>query len=102
MREISRIILCSICFIVLYVHAYTQEVKITKLEINETHDVIIHYDLIDDNADRRYTLRLYNSIDNYIQPLEKVEGDIGVGIPVGEGVGVGLAVGGGPPISPHI
>ena len=60
-----------------------QEVKITKVELNDQYDVVIHYDLVDDQTERRYTLKLYLSLDDYIQPVENVEGDIGVNIPVG-------------------
>ena len=46
--------------------------------------VAVYYDLTDANAEKKYSLHLYSSIDNYIQPLEKVEGDIGVDLFVGK------------------
>ncbi|MFT6882742.1 MAG: hypothetical protein ACI83W_000750 [Marinoscillum sp.] len=46
-------------------------------------NVIIKYELMDDNIDHKYTLSLYASSDNYIQPLELVSGDIGVDVAVG-------------------
>ena len=59
-----------------------QEVTIQRVEI-EGKDVIVHYALIDDDVQRRYTIWLYSSNDDFIKPLEKVTGDIGVDIPVG-------------------
>lgn len=59
-----------------------QEVQINRIELVEG-DVIISYELRDENLDHRYSLHLYSSQDNYIQPLEFVEGDIGIGIAVG-------------------
>jgi hypothetical protein len=46
-------------------------------------NVIIKYELMDDNIDHKYTLSLYASSDNYIQPLDLVSGDIGVDVAVG-------------------
>ncbi len=46
-------------------------------------DVLINYDLVDDNVDHRYTLSLYSSQDNYVQPLLEVEGDVGIDQSVG-------------------
>jgi len=63
--------------------AIAQEVDITHVELQGS-DVIIHYNLQDEDLNRRYSLHLYNSIDNYIQPIEKVSGDIGVDIAVGD------------------
>ena len=63
-------------------NSLAQEVKITKLEL-QGNDVVIYYDLLDENLEHKYSLHLYSSYDNYIQPLELVEGDIGVEIAVG-------------------
>ncbi len=60
-----------------------QDVIITQVDLQPGGDVVIHYDIEDDRIDRKFTLFLYSSADNYIQPLENVEGDVGVGIPVG-------------------
>jgi hypothetical protein len=61
-----------------------QEVAIAKVELLSSGDVVIHYNLSDENTDRRYALYLYTSTDNFIQPLELVEGDVGVNLSVGE------------------
>ena len=62
--------------------AYSQEVKITATSYEEG-KFMVEYDLMDEQTDRKYTLRLYSSIDNYIQPMEQVSGDIGIDIVVG-------------------
>ncbi|MFY0687502.1 MAG: hypothetical protein JXQ90_10070 [Cyclobacteriaceae bacterium] len=46
-------------------------------------DVHITYDLLDNDITHKYQLSLYSSNDNYILPMEMVEGDIGVDISVG-------------------
>lgn len=46
-------------------------------------DVIVKYDLLDEDVDHKYTLRLYSSNDNFVQPLTEVEGDIGIDQSVG-------------------
>lgn len=62
--------------------ALSQEVQINRIELDGG-DVIVSYELLDENPDRRYSLHLYSSQDNFIQPLEFVEGDIGIDIDVG-------------------
>jgi hypothetical protein len=64
-------------------HASAQQVSITRIEMQAGGDVIISYDLLDDQAERKYSLYLYSSTDNYIQPLEKVSGEVGVDLAVG-------------------
>lgn len=65
-------------------HIAAQEVRIKKVEIQANGDIVVSYNLLDDQLDRKYALYLYASTDNYIQPLEKVTGDVGVNIAVGE------------------
>ena len=60
-----------------------QEVTITQVELQANGDVLVHYNLQDERLDRKYSLYLYTSADNYIQPLEKVSGDVGVDLSVG-------------------
>lgn len=62
--------------------AHAQQVVIKQVELSGG-KVVLHYDLNDDNTEHRYTLRLYSSKDNFVQPLAKVTGDVGPGIPVG-------------------
>src|SRR6478609_1551450 len=61
-----------------------QDVKITQMELQANGDVHVSYNLKDDRVDRKYSLYLYASADNYIQPLQKVGGDVGVNLTVGE------------------
>lgn len=62
--------------------ANSQEVQITSLQAKGS-NVIVQYNLIDERIDRSYSIRLYTSLDNYIQPVELVTGDVGIDIPVG-------------------
>ncbi|MBV6646463.1 MAG: hypothetical protein KI790_13490 [Cyclobacteriaceae bacterium] len=76
-----KILLFSLFFIFLH-SAYTQNLEIKSVSLKGG-DVIVNYDLIDDDLDHRYTLSLYSSEDNYVQPMQQVEGDIGLDQPVG-------------------
>ncbi|WP_420317508.1 hypothetical protein [Ekhidna sp.] len=62
--------------------ASAQEVQITNIQMKGP-DMIISYNLIDERIDRSYSMHLYTSLDNFIQPVEKVSGDVGVDISVG-------------------
>ncbi|MEP2509157.1 MAG: Ser-Thr-rich GPI-anchored membrane family protein, partial [Reichenbachiella sp.] len=44
---------------------------------------IINYDLLDENLQHKYTLSLYSSQDNFVQPLKMVEGDVGIDQKIG-------------------
>ncbi|CAD5293128.1 MULTISPECIES: hypothetical protein [unclassified Imperialibacter] len=68
------------CSLLHYLSA--QEVVITKIQLKDN-EAIINYDLKDDILERKYALFLYSSQDNFIQPLEKVSGDVGVNLSVG-------------------
>ncbi len=46
-------------------------------------NVELTYDITDTNPAHKYTVRLYSSKDNYVQPLARVTGDVGVAVPVG-------------------
>lgn len=60
----------------------SQEINITNIQLRG--DAIeISYNIIDERIDRTYQIDLYNSVDNFIQPMEKVSGDVGVDIKVG-------------------
>ena len=48
-------------------------------------DVILTYDLEDDDPSHRFSLQLYSSKDNFIEPLLGVEGDVGIDQTVGRG-----------------
>ena len=63
-------------------NVFSQEVLIDQIRV-KGEDVILTFSLKDEDPDQRYSLHLYSSIDNFIQPLQLVEGDIGIDIPVG-------------------
>ncbi len=54
-----------------------QDINIKKIEL-ENDKVYLVYDLIDSTQDRVYTIRLYSSHDNFISPLQKATGDLGL------------------------
>ncbi|MFZ1809382.1 MAG: Ser-Thr-rich GPI-anchored membrane family protein, partial [Cyclobacteriaceae bacterium] len=54
-----------------------QDINIQSVSIDQG-KVTMKFTLEDPNPDRRYTLRLYSSMDNYVQPLQNVSGNIGV------------------------
>ena len=82
MREISVTLAVLLLQVIVLFPLSAQEVIISKIQLRER-DVIIHYELKDPILERKYSLFLYTSSDNYILPLEKVSGDIGVDIAVG-------------------
>jgi len=43
----------------------------------------IFYDLVDTVASRSYTVALFSSADNFISPLQKVKGDLGLEVKPG-------------------
>lgn len=59
-----------------------QELKISSVLL-KGNDVIIKYDLLDENLEHKYNLSLYSSQDNFVQPLKMVEGDIGIDLGIG-------------------
>ena len=56
--------------------ALGQDINIQSIT-NQQGKVAINFTIEDSNPDRRYTLRLYSSMDNYVQPLAEVIGNIG-------------------------
>ncbi|MFY0598959.1 MAG: hypothetical protein JXR03_04770 [Cyclobacteriaceae bacterium] len=74
--------LFHLLFIAVSIQAYSQELTIKTVSLKGS-DIIINYDLIDEDLEHKYTLSLYGSQDNFVQPLKLVEGDIGIDLPVG-------------------
>lgn len=69
--------------LLLLIHVgYAQKVEINNIRINGGL-LEINYDLVDDRLDRTYAISLYTSKDNFIQPMELVNGEIGIDIPPG-------------------
>ncbi|MBY0435325.1 MAG: GPI anchored serine-threonine rich family protein [Cyclobacteriaceae bacterium] len=54
-----------------------QEFTIKKVELDGT-KINVYYDLVDSIAGRSYTINIYSSRDNFIAPLAKVTGDLGL------------------------
>jgi hypothetical protein len=61
-----------------------QTLELRSVELNDS-KIIIHYDLIDSIPDRFFTIRLYSSKDNFLNPLNKLIGDFGYEVKPGVG-----------------
>ena len=79
MSRITYLLTFSCCC---FLSSFAQEVQITNLQVKGP-NVIVQYNLIDERIDRSYSIHLYTSLDNYIQPVEMVSGDVGIDISVG-------------------
>jgi len=47
--------------------------------------VAVHYDLLDSTKDRLYTIHVFSSRDDFVNPLAKVKGDVGLDVRPGAG-----------------
>ena|SRR5882762_596961 len=54
-----------------------QDIIIKRVEL-ENEKVYLFYNLIDSTRGRNYTVNLYSSRDNFINPLQKLQGDVGL------------------------
>jgi hypothetical protein len=73
--------MCLMLFVVNY-RCHAQQFTIKRVEL-ANQQVIVHYDLIDDVTGRSYTLNVYGSHDNYLNPLQKITGDVGLEVKPG-------------------
>lgn len=73
---------CLLVTCVIPVFGLAQTFTIDRFE-RAGDDLIIHYNLADTIKNRVYTINLYASTDNYINPLTKVEGDLGLEVKPG-------------------
>ena len=64
--------------------AFAQEFTINQVELT-MEGVAIHYNLIDSTKNRLYTVHVYSSKDDFLQPLAKVKGDVGLEVRPGNG-----------------
>jgi len=78
-RKVSALVGACLCILF---NGQSQNLIITDIAL-QGGDVYISYDLQDENLDRKYVLNLYSSLDNFVQPLTEVEGDIGIDLAVG-------------------
>lgn len=66
-----------------FVDVRAQEFSIRQLEMRGD-QLAVHYDLIDTVKDHTYTIYVYSSKDNFLNPLEKVTGDAGLEVKPGK------------------
>ena len=66
----------------LSVSSIAQDLNIKKIEL-ENEKVYLYYDLIDTLPDRVYSVNVYSSRDNFINPLNSVTGRLGLEIKPG-------------------
>lgn len=69
-------------FLVFNLHSQTIEIKNIAIEDG---NIFIRYDLMDSIHGRFYTVRLYSSRDDFLNPLNKLSGDAGMEISPGSG-----------------
>jgi hypothetical protein len=77
----SRFVVLLLILAVGYTCA-AQNLKIRNIELRDTR-LVLHYDLLDSVEGRFYSIRAYSSTDSYLNPLEKVNGDIGLEVKPG-------------------
>lgn len=75
-------LLLGLALVTVGMSSFSQNLTIKSVSLRGE-DVVIKYDLIDEDLDHKYTLSIYSSLDNYVQPLNEVEGDIGIDQSVG-------------------
>lgn len=74
--------LLTLVFLALFLSLQAQQFTVKRVELaNER--VIVHYDLTDDVTGRSYTLNVYGSHDNFLNPLQKITGDAGLEVKPG-------------------
>jgi hypothetical protein len=69
--------------------AQTLEIKSVEYLNNK---VILHFDLLDSLEGRSYSVRMYSSVDGFLNPLEKASGDIGLEVKSGKNKSITWAV----------
>jgi hypothetical protein len=79
MKNIFKYLFVMICFPFL---GSSQDIDITNIHIKGG-IVEVRYNLLDERIDRSYAISLYTSKDNFVQPMQKIDGDIGIDIAVG-------------------
>lgn len=84
MERIPNTLSASLLFCAVSFGVAAQDVKITQVELQANGDVAVSYKLSDERPAKKYSLYLYTSADNYIQPLQKVSGDVGVNLSLGD------------------
>ena len=81
MRNALTGLLCF-CVLSLSVTLHAQQFVIKRVEL-ANQQVIVHYDLLDTVSGRTYSMNVYASNDNFINPLQKISGDVGLEVKPG-------------------
>lgn len=81
MRNALTGLLCC-CVLGLSVTLHAQQFVIKRVEL-ANQQVIVHYDLLDTVSGRTYSMNVYASNDNFINPLQKISGDVGLEVKPG-------------------
>lgn len=76
--------LIAVIFLLMALTGQAQQFTIRRLELHDQ-QLIVHYDMIDTVVNRSYTLSVYSSYDNFLNPLQKIVGDIGMEVKPGMG-----------------
>jgi hypothetical protein len=77
-----KFLVLSISLLSISVAAHCQDLRLSYLEF-KGNKVLVHYSLNDSIAGRRYTVRLYSSNDNFLNPLQQISGDVGLEVKPG-------------------
>jgi hypothetical protein len=74
-----KVVICIAFSAVVYGYpaCYGQEFTINQLELTPA-GVALHYDLLDTARNRFYTVQVFSSRDNFLNPLTKLKGDVGL------------------------
>jgi hypothetical protein len=72
-------ILLHILYCLINISVQGQDINIKRIEL-DNEAIILSYDLKDTTQGRFYTVNLYSSIDNFINPIQNLVGDIGLEI----------------------
>ena len=81
----------SVALLIVPFHPKAQMLEIKGLEF-KANKIIVHYDLLDSVEDRSYTIRVYASVDGYVNPLQKITGDVGLDVSTGKNKRIEWAV----------
>lgn len=60
-----------------------QSIELKFVEIKQN-KVVVHFDILDSLEARFYSIRVYSSVDGFLNPLEKVSGDAGLEVRPGK------------------
>ncbi|HMR56771.1 MAG TPA: hypothetical protein PLM56_11065 [Cyclobacteriaceae bacterium] len=71
-----------ILLLLLSVSVNAQQLNVKRVELSGD-DIIVHFALLDSLAGRTYSVNLYSSRDNFVNPLTHVTGDMGMDIKPG-------------------